>query len=128
MLDKIRLHTAGQLPPDYVTNYSDASPGVFDARCCSFLGVRHADVVAQVLADLNDEQALAWCHDKGGVRTDEQCLIWNTFLLKRGWRDEASERLQLRVRESGLESHNIQTFFDLIEADEGGDPAQARLG
>jgi gluconokinase len=127
MLDKIRLHAAGKLPADYVANYSDAHPTVFDARCCRFLGVSHGEIVAQVLTGKNDEQALAWCHEKGGARTDEQCDIWNNFLMKRGWRDEANERLKMRLREGGFEGRDIQTFFDFIDVDEGRDPAITRL-
>jgi gluconokinase len=126
MLDKIRLNNAGKLPADYRDNYGDTSPNVFDARCCRFLGVKHADVVSQVTTGKTDEAILTWCHDKGGARTDEQCDIWNNFMMKRGWRDEASERLQIRIRESGFDGRNIQTFFDLIETDEERDPAATR--
>jgi gluconokinase len=128
MLDKIRLHATGKLPADYVENYGDAKPSVFDARCCRFLGVSHADLEKQVLAGKSDEQALVWCHEKGGSRTDEQCDIWNNFMMKRGWRDEAIDRLQVRIRESGFEARSdIQTFFDYIDVDEGRDPAVTRL-
>jgi gluconokinase len=127
MVDKIRLHAAGKLPPVYVENYSDAQPTVFDARCCRFLGVSHAELVQHVLSGKSDDQALAWCHEKGGARTDEQCDIWNGFMTKRGWRDEANARLQVRIRENGFEGRNdIQTFFDYIDADEDRDPEQSR--
>src|ERR1700739_1953190 len=36
MLDKIRLHAMGQLPPDYQTNVGDALPKFNDRRCCRF--------------------------------------------------------------------------------------------
>jgi gluconokinase len=128
MLDKIRLHAAGKLPAEYVENYGDEKPTVFDARCCRFLGVSHAEIVAQVLAGKTDEQTLAWCHAKGEGHTDEQCDIWNMFMTKRGWRDTANERLHVRMRESGFEGRdNIQTFFDYIEVDEGRDPEKTRL-
>ena len=128
MVDKIRLHAVGKLPADYVKNYSDAQPNVFDARCCRFLGVSHADLAAQVATGKSDEVLLAWCHEKGGARTDEQCDIWNNFMMKRGWRDEGHERLLMRLREAGLESRDdILTFFDFIEIDEGRDPAVTRL-
>ena len=128
MLDKIRLHTAGKLPADYVANYGEAQLNVFDARCCRFLGVSHAAIVPQVLAGKTDEQVLDWCHEKGGARTDEQCDIWNMFLVKRGWRDIANAHLQKRIHESGFEGRDdIQTFFDYIDADEDRDPRQTRL-
>jgi gluconokinase len=129
MLDKIRLHAVNKLPAEYVENYSDTQPNVFDSRCCRFLGVRHAEIVKQVLAGQSDEEVLAWCHTTGGTRTDEQCDIWNMFMVKRGWRDEAHERLQMRIREGGfLGRKDIETFFDFIDADEGRDPAQSRAG
>lgn len=128
LIDKIRLHAVGKLPADYVANYGDAQPTVFDARCCRFLGITHAALVDQVASGKNEEQLLAWCHETGGTRTDEQCDIWNNFMTKRGWRDEAVERLQMRLREAGLQNRtDLLTMFDFIDADEGRDPAAARL-
>lgn len=127
MLDKIRLHAAGQLPSDYVTNLGDAKPGMFDTRCCSFLRVRYAELQARVLAGgLTDEQLLAWCQERGGRRTDEDCLVWNNFMMKRGWRDSATATLRQRVGEYGLAGKPIETFFDLNDMDEGRDPVADR--
>lgn len=128
MLDKIRLHAAGRLPPDYLANLGDAQRGVFDHRCCQFLRVPFAQLAERVLAvGLNDEQLLGWCHERGGARDDDECFLWNSFMMKRGWRDEASPRLRQRIAESGLESKPIMTFFDYIDFDEGRDPVQAQL-
>ena len=127
MLDKIRLHAAGQLPPDYVVNLGDTKPGMFDTRCSSFLRVRFAELQARVLAGgLTDEQLLAWCHERGGPRTDEDCLVWNHFMMKRGWRDDANPRLRQRIAEGGFESKPIMTMFDYIDFDEGRDPIAAQ--
>ena len=42
----------------------------------------------------------------------------------RGWNDEATERLAMRKRESGIPDRaDIQTLFDYIDLDEGRDPA-----
>lgn len=131
MLDKIRAHARGALPPDYVANLGDAKPGMFDTRCCAFLRVTFADLSARALAgDLGDEQLLAWCLDRGGARTDEECLVWSSFMMKRGWRDDLLPRLRQRIAEGGLESRPILTMFDYIDFDEGRDPvaAQAWLG
>jgi hypothetical protein len=123
MLDKIRLHAEGKLPPDYVANLGDGKPGMFDTRCCAFLRVRFAELQTRVLAGgLTDEQLLAWCHERGGPRTDEECYMWNCFLMKRGWRDDASVRLRQRIAESGFDAKPIMTFFDYIDFDEGRDP------
>lgn len=128
MLDKIRLHAAGQLPPDYQKNLGIG----FDGRCCSFLNVDYPQLVAQVRQGGTDDEVLAWCHERGGPRTDEQCMIWNHFMQKLGWRDDRTPVLQQRIVEFGLTNSPapIETFFDLNDVDEGRNPAarQAWLG
>jgi gluconokinase len=46
--------------------------------------------------------------------------MWNEFMRKFGWRDQASEILVRRKREAGMESRaDIETMFQFIDADEG---------
>jgi carbohydrate kinase (thermoresistant glucokinase family) len=124
MLDKIRLHAAGQLPvEDYAANLGQG----FDARCCTFLRVNYDELKARVLVgDLTDAQLLAWCEQRGGGRSDEECEIWCGFMMKRGWRDAGAEVLAKRIRESNLESKPVQTMFDYLDFDEGRDPVAVR--
>jgi len=119
MVDKIRLHAADRLPPEYVANLGEANPRVFDARCCRFLGIHHIDLVTRTVQGGTDEEILAWAHAHGLPHTDEDCTIWNAYMAKLGLRDEVSDRLKLRVAEYGLAGRGVETFFDLIEADEG---------
>ncbi|HEY8993292.1 MAG TPA: DUF5069 domain-containing protein [Lacunisphaera sp.] len=127
MLDKIRLHAAGKLPPEYVANLGDqAAPNFFDARCCRFLGVTHAALTARTLAGGSDEEILAWAHEHGTKRTDEECEIWNTFMTKRGWRDAGSELVKQRSVQFGLTGKSPQTMFEVLDYDEGRDPAAER--
>jgi hypothetical protein len=121
-LDKIRLHAAGLLPADYHSNLGIG----FDGRTCTFLGVEYAALKTRVLAGGNDDELLAWCHAHGGTRTDDQCNIWNRFMMKTGWRDDRSPVLQQRLVEYGLVGRPIETFFDLNEFDEGRDPVTTR--
>jgi gluconokinase len=124
MLDKIRLHAAGKLPADYIKNLGTA----FDGRCINFLRVNYDELKARTLAgDLTDEQLLAWSHERGGARTDEECEIWNGFMMKRGWRDVGAEILAKRIAESALESKPVMTMFDYLDFDEGRDPVTPRL-
>lgn len=120
MLDKIRLHAAGQLPPEYHEFLGNG----FDGRCLKFLGVRYEDVKKQVAAGHSDEQILDWCLAHGRTLTDEDFEIWSGFMLKRGWRDDASERVVFRMKEAGLERLDAQvaTMFDFIDYDEGRTP------
>ena len=122
MLDKVRLHAAGKLPPDYTGNRGKG----FDGRCCSFLRVNYDELAARVLAGAADEELLAWCHERGGARTDEECEVWNGFMSKRGWRDSGAEILAKRIKESGLEGRAIITMFDYLDYDEGRENAADR--
>lgn len=126
MLDKIRLHARGLLPADYVANLGDAQFNVFDGRCCRFLGVAYADLRERTLAGGTDDEILAWAHAHGRARSDEECHVWNRFLLKLGWRDERSAVLPDRIRAAGLEGRPIETIVDHIEFDEGRDPVADR--
>jgi carbohydrate kinase (thermoresistant glucokinase family) len=122
MLDKIRLQAAAKLPADYLNNIG----GGFDSRCCTFLGVDYPALKKRVLAGGTDQEILAWCHEQGGTRTDDQCNIWNRFLMKIGWRDDRTPLLRQRIVEYGLTGKPIETFCDLNEFDEDRDPVAMR--
>jgi gluconokinase len=126
MLDKIRLHAAGRLPAAYQANLGDGRQLLLDSRCCRFLGVPYADLRERTLAGGTDEEVLAWAHARGTPRSDDDCHMWNRFLLKLGWRDERSHVLADRIREAGLEGRPIETIVDHIEYDEGRDPVATR--
>ena len=126
MLDKIRLHAAGRLPVNYVDDLGDAQVYVLDSRCCRFLGVRYAELRERTLAGGTDEEILTWARARGTARTDEDCHIWNRFILKLGWRDERSAVLAKRVTASGLTGRPIETIVDQVEYDEGRDPVADR--
>ena len=125
-LDKIRLHAKGLLPADYVANLGELRPALFDARVCRFLGVRYADLKERTLQGGTDEEILAWASARGTPRTDEDCIIWNGYVQKLGWRDDRSAVLAQRVVEYGLVGKDITTFFDLFDIDEGRNPVADR--
>lgn len=120
MLDKIRLRAAGELPEVYHEFLGDG----FDGRCVKFLGVKYEDVKKLVLAGEPDEAVLAWCRKNGRGVDEDEIDIWSNFMMKRGWRDEASERVVVRLKEAGLEHRDkeVATMFDFIDIDEGRTP------
>jgi gluconokinase len=119
MLDKIRLREAEKLRADFHANLGSG----FDGRCCRFLGVEYAALRARVIAGGSDEEILAWCYANGKRPSEEQTLVWNKFMLKRGWRDEddgSTQELERYKQESELGQRiDILTFFDFYEVDEG---------
>ena len=119
MLDKIRLFESGNLPVEYHDNLGKG----FDDRCAEFLGVPYDEIRDQTLEGCSDEEILKWCIEKGGLRTPTEIMYWNSFMIKRGWRDMATEGLDARKQSSGMaDRDDIQTFFDQIEVDEGRTP------
>jgi Domain of unknown function (DUF5069) len=123
MLDKIRLKARGELPPDYFTGV-DEDPTMFDARCTRFLDVNYDELVERTLKGGSDEEILEWCFERGRRPSDEEISIWNAFLMKRGWRDDASADLQAAKERSGLGDRDyIKTWIDLHDAEEGRTPA-----
>ena len=125
MLDKIRLHAQGKLPDAYLPNLGDSKPSMFDTRCCSFTRVPFSEISRRALEPGTDEEVLEWVEAKGGRRPDEECLVWNSFLMKRGWHDPSAnvEFLKEQVEKAGLGDRKIETYFDF---DEGRDPFSSK--
>ena len=120
MLDKIRLHASARLPQDYHANLG----GGFDDFCCRFLRLDYPALVNRVTAGGSDEEILDWAFQQGRQPNEHEILVWNEFMRKRGWNDEASDRLTMRKGESGFAGRDdVVTFFDYIDLDEGRDPA-----
>lgn len=117
MLDKIRAHAAGKLPPDWVAAMGAAKG--FDGRCCRFLGVDYAELQAETLKGGTDEQLLEWAQSRGRKASEEELEIFNAFMSKLGWRDKYVERVDLRLQEVGLPTGTVLTMFDFIDLDEG---------
>ncbi len=126
MLDKIRLHAESKLPADYVSLLGDTQFYTLDGRCCRFLGVPYAEIREHTLQGGSDEDVIAWVHERGTLRTDEECHMWNRFIAKLGWRDERSHLLPQRIKDSGLTDKPIETIIDHIEYDEDRDPVAER--
>jgi Domain of unknown function (DUF5069) len=121
MLDKIRLNAEERLAPGYFLGVED--PTFFDARCTRLLGVDYDELAARTLQGGSDEEILDWCFTRGRKPGKEEILIWNAFISKRGWRDEASAELEAAKKRLGWgDRDDIQTWLDLHDAEEGRTP------
>ncbi len=124
MLDKIRLNASGRLAPGYFVGVED--PTFFDARCTRFLGVGYDELVERTLQGGSDEEILEWCFARGRRPSEEEIEIWNAFISKRGWRDAGSADLTAAKARAGWEDRDdIQTWFDLHDAEEGRTPRRS---
>ena len=116
MIDQIRAHANGKLPPDYEANLGTG----LDECCVSFLGVSYNLLVQYVNEGLSDEAILQSCFAMGHRPSEAEIYMWNEFMLKRGWHDDASLALKQLKREEGLTARSeIETIFQLIDAAEG---------
>ncbi len=61
MLDKIRSHAKGELPPDYHPNLGRG----FDEKCVTFLRIKYDQLVERVKQGGRDEAILQWCFKIG---------------------------------------------------------------
>ncbi|MDR3401038.1 MAG: DUF5069 domain-containing protein [Chthoniobacter sp.] len=120
MLDKIRLAAAGKLPEGWQGARGSVAKGSFDARCCEFLHLDYTALEAQALqSGDSDEELLAWAYAQGRQPSETEIEVWNAFMLKRGWRDAGTQRLNERLAEIGLPPGTVLTMFEFIDLDEG---------
>ena len=78
---------------------------------------------ARVLAGGTDEEILDWAQQTGRPLSEEDLVVWNSFLSKRGWNDEATPILEKYKAAGGLAHRtDLVTMFDLFDVDEGRKP------
>src|SRR5438034_3366890 len=119
MVDQIRAQANRELPPEYQANLGKG----LDELCLNFLGVSYNLVVQYVNEDLADEAILQSCFGMGHRPSQPEIYMWNEFMLKRGWHDDASQTLKQLKREEGLTARSeIETIFQLIDVAEGRAP------
>lgn len=117
MCSKIRLHAQGALPAEY----HDMLGQGFDGRTCRYLCVSYDQVREKVLEGQPDTEVLDWCFANGRRLNEEEVLIYNSFMSKRGWHDDETDVfIPEMIRRYGLpDNGTVLTDFDLIEMDEG---------
>ncbi len=123
MIDKVRLHAAGKLPADYVIHLGLANDTTLDARFCRFWALDYEKVKARALQPGTADEVFDDLFAGRQPLNVEHVFAWNLFLLKRGWRDSASDGVAAGKAASGLaHREDIQTWADLHDAEEGRTP------
>jgi hypothetical protein len=114
-IDKVRLHLAGQLPADYHENFTKG----FDAAWLKAAGLTADQFVSVVKNTITDGEVCDWV--RKNVQTSEaEKAVFQATILNRGREgEEIKARLKQRKEAAGLaHREDIQTFVDLIDADE----------
>ena len=119
LIDKVRLHAAGKLPEGYHVGFIRGNR-TFDDRFCRFLHITYERFTESVLAGGTDEEILERCLAQGRRPDAEEIEVWNTFMMKRGWRDSGTPSLLRSKADAGLAHRDdLITFFELMDVEEG---------
>jgi hypothetical protein len=116
-VDKIRLHLAGKLHPDYQTNYGTRG---FDKSWLEAAGVTHAQMVEVVQRSITDGEVSDWVkHNVRKSAADKAALLASMLNYPKADDAEGIARLKIRKEQADL-SHrdDIKNFVDFIDADE----------
>lgn len=119
LIDKVRLHAAGKLPEGYHVGFIPGNR-TFDDRFCRFLHITYERFTESVLAGGTDEEILERCLAQGRRPDAEEIEVWNTFMMKRGWRDSGTPSLLRSKADAGFAHRDdLITFFELMDVEEG---------
>lgn len=116
LVDKVRLHLAGKLHPDYQGNFCKG----FDGAWLEAAGVTAEQFIEVVKGTITDGQVADWVL-KNVKKSDAEKAAHRDHLLNHGRTgDELRARLKMRKEQAGMAHRDdIQTFVDFIDADEG---------
>lgn len=115
-VDKVRLHLAGKLHPDYQANFGKG----FDGMWLTAAGLTHEQFIAVVKQTLTDGQVCDWVR-QNVKRSFAEKAAHRDDILSRPKPDDgaAQDRLKLRKEQAGIGyREDVKTFVDLIDADE----------
>lgn len=115
-IDKIRLHLAGKLHPDYQANLGKG----FDGLWLELSGVDEKQFIEVVHNSMTDGQVCDWVL-KNVKKPDSVKAQQRERMLNYPRKDDATmqERLRMRKEQSGLSHRDeIECFVDYIDADE----------
>ncbi|HEY4485633.1 MAG TPA: DUF5069 domain-containing protein [Nitrospiria bacterium] len=128
LIDKVRLHAKGRLPPGYVENL--LKPGLtLDGRFLSFTGLDAEELRLAILGSPTDDAVLDWVGKNARPCPAEE---------KRRWAEEidayrpAPDRAAIRARFypdlAGRVDLAAISVFEMIDMDEGRIPIPPRRG
>ena len=115
-IDKIRLHLAGRLHPDYQDNFGKG----FDGAWLKAAGLTHEQFIEVVKGTITDGQVADWVlHNVSKSDLEKKKHTEGMFNYPKPDDAAMQARLKMRKEQAGL-SHreDIQCFVDFIDADE----------
>jgi len=119
LIDKVRLHAEGKLPPEYVQNL--LVPGLtLDGRFLTFTGLDAETLREAILSVKTDKEIHAWVERHALARTPEERMKWVEEIDS--YRP-ASEWVEFRKKTYPELAEKIDvasvSVLDLVDMDEG---------
>ncbi len=115
-VDKIRLHLAGKLPPDYQENFTRG----FDGWWLKAAGLDAQTFIEVVVNTTCDGQVCDWV--RGNVKkteADKEAFRDSLLNYPKAGDEAAAARLKMRKEQAGFgRRDDIKCFVDFIDADE----------
>ena len=115
-IDKVRLHLAGKLHPDYQANFCKG----FDGLWLELAGVDAQQFMNVVRSSITDGEVCDWV-GKNAKRDESLKAAQRDRMLNYPKKEDVEMQARLKMRkENGGLAHrdDIQTFVDFIDADE----------
>ncbi len=126
LIDKVRLHACGQLPPEYVGNLLKPE-GTLDGWLLAFTGLEAEALRQAILANETDEAVLAWVQAHAQFHTEEEKRQWVREIeayrpdpVRIQYRRKVYSDLAAQIDVAAL------SVFDVIDMDEGRLPIPSR--
>jgi hypothetical protein len=115
-IDKIRLHLAGKLAPDYEANLGKG----FDGMWLKAAGVSHEQMVEVVENSITDGEVCDWVRQHVKKSPAEKAAHAQDQLSRPKADDPAAqERFKTRLADAGFTQRaELKSFVDFIDADE----------
>jgi hypothetical protein len=116
LIDKIRLHLADKLHPDYQANFCKG----FDGLWLETTGVKAEELIEVVKNSVTDGEVCDWVRRTVKLPESAKTAHWERMLNYPKKDDiEMRARLKMRKENAGLAHRDdIQSFVDFIDADE----------
>ncbi|MEW6683529.1 MAG: DUF5069 domain-containing protein [Nitrospirota bacterium] len=119
LIDKVRLHARGALPPAYLPQLLGES-GTLDGRFVVFTGLDREALRAAILSAPDDAAVLAWVEQHAVPHSEDENRAWISAIdAYRPDPDRTRRRAQLYPELAARFDVATLSLFDLIDLDEG---------
>ncbi|MEO5656194.1 MAG: DUF5069 domain-containing protein [Nitrospiria bacterium] len=119
LIDKVRLHATGELPPEYFPQLLASEPAL-DGRFLAFSGVDAQALRQAIRSSPHDEGVLLWVEHHGRPRSDAEKREWAAAIeAYRPDVDRAARRRAAYPKVAARVDVGAISVFDLIDLDEG---------